>query len=358
LTGEDPTEPLDDHGGPPAEKLDPSDEAATEKLQQSEEAATEKLAAGDGEAATEKLAAGDDAATQKLNAGDEAATRKLKDGDEAPTEPRESWAPHQPEVKRGTGILAASIIASLALILGYIFAGGLDFKPSPVADPCDSRVWSDPSGLEDTAQQLAFSTLDGAACDLGVSRESLTRALASDQAIDDFLAENDISREQFDEAIKSGLTRAVDDAENAGAIDPLVASGIRTAVGFLPVSQLIPLIQEASSAIGGDSALQDLLGGDTSALGDIFGGGDGSGGGSGLNLSDLLQQGLDALGGGSGTDPGGGSGSGGFGDLIPDDLEQQLRDQLPPEIEQNLPQGLTENLGEQLQQQIDNLLGR
>jgi hypothetical protein len=119
-------------------------------------------------------------------------------------------------------MLVASILASLALIVSYIFAGGLDFKPTPVADPCDSRVWSDPVGLEDTAQQLAFSTLDGAACDLGVSRETLTRALASDQATEEFLAENDISREQFDQAIRSGLERAVDDAESAQAIDPLL----------------------------------------------------------------------------------------------------------------------------------------
>ena len=71
-----------------------------------------------------------------------------------------------------------------------------------MADPCDSRIWSEPSGLEDTAQQLALSTLDGAACDLGVSREELTRALANDQTLEEFLAENNISREQFDEAMQ------------------------------------------------------------------------------------------------------------------------------------------------------------
>jgi hypothetical protein len=320
VTGEDPTEPLE-----------------------GEEPDTTRLPDG-GEAPTEKLREGHDAPTQKLGTGDE-----------APTEPRETWAPHQPEVRSGTGILIASILASLALIVGYVLAGGLDFKPTPAADPCDSRVWSEPTGLEDTAQQLAFSTLDGAACDLGVSREELTRALASDEATDEFLAENDISREQFDEAIRSGLQRAVDDAENAGAIDPLVASGIRTAIRFLPVSQLIPLIQEASSAIGSDSGLNQLLGGDASALGDLFGGESGLGG--------LLQQGLDALNGGSdqgsGADEGsgGGSDSGGLGDLIPEDLGQQLRDQLPPEIERNLPEGIEDDIGSQLRQQLEALLG-
>ena len=58
--------------------------------------------------------------------------------------------------KSGTGILVASILTSVALIVTYVFAGGLDFKPTPVADPCDSRAWTDPSGLEDTAQQHRF----------------------------------------------------------------------------------------------------------------------------------------------------------------------------------------------------------
>ncbi|MEX0621011.1 MAG: hypothetical protein WD181_05455 [Solirubrobacterales bacterium] len=268
--------------------------------------------------------------TEPLDSGDEpteAPTEKLVTDDEAPTEPQESWAPHQPEVRRGLGILVASILASMALIVSYILAGGLDFKPTPVADPCDSQVWSDPTGLEDTAQQLAFSTLDGAACQLGVSREELTRALASDQATQVFLVDNDISREQFDEAIKAGLELAVSEAENAGAINPLVASGIRLGIQFIPVSELVSLIQGASSAIGGQSALGDLLKGDVSALGEILGG-----------------------------DSGGGTGPSGLEDLIPPDLGEQLRDQLPPEIQQILPEGIEDDLGRQLQQGLDSLL--
>ncbi len=320
MTAEDSTEPLRDEE--PGAAVPPDDPTAP----------TEDLGSGE-------------APTEKLGEGDERPTERLDSGDDAPPQPQESWAPHQPEVKSGTGILIASILASLALIVGYIFAGGLDFKPASVADPCDSRIWSDPTGLEDTAQQLAFSTLDGAACDLGVSREELTRALASDEATDEFLTGNDISREQFDEAIRSGLKRAVDDAENAGAVNPLIASGIRAAIQFLPVSQLIPLLQEASSAVGSDSGLQDLLGGDISGLGS------------------LLEQGLGGLGGESeqGSGPGdgsaGGSDSGGLSELIPDDLGRQLRDQLPPEVERNLPEGIEDDLGRQLQQQIESLLG-
>ena len=326
-----------------------SDEDPTQPLEGGEDP-TEPMPSG-GEDATESLPDGTEDPTEALPGGDEAATDRLDAGDQAPTEPREQWAPHQPEVKSGTGILIASIVASLALIIAYIFAGGFDFKPTPVADPCDSRVWTDPSGLEDTAQQLALSAVDGAACELGVSREQLTRALADPQALSAFLKEEDIPREQFDLAIKAGLERAVDDAENAGAIDPLVATGIRTAIGFLPVDQIIPLLQNASGLIDGGSQLNDLLEGEINLdellggdfdLGDLFGGGSGGSGG-----------------GGSGGGQSGGSG-GGLGDLIPDNLPQDLgdlRDQLPPEIERNLPEGIEDDIGKQLQDGLDSLLG-
>lgn len=298
MSGEDPTEPLD--GG----------QQSAEPMPAGGEDPTEALA---GELETGQLAAGDDAPTEQ--------------------QPRESWAPHQPEVKSGTGILIASILASAALIFTYVFAGGLDFKPTPVGDPCDSRAWSDPSGLEDTAQQIAFSALDGAACDLGVSREELTRAIATPESQEDFLKRNDISEDEFSDALRAGITRAADDAENAGAIDPLVASGIRTAVRVLPVQQLIPLIQDASGLLEGGSGLADLFGG-------------GSGSGSGLggiidSLGDLFG--------------GGGTGGSGLEDLIPGN-PQDLRDQLPPEIEQNLPKGIEDDIGNQIQQALDSLL--
>jgi hypothetical protein len=336
--GDDPTEPIPTGGEDPTEALPESGgEGPTEALPEGRsEGPTEALPRGGGEAPTERLDAG-------ARSGAAAA------GNDAPTEPREAWAPHQPEVKSGTGILVASIIASLALIITYILAGGLDFQPTPVADPCDSRVWTDPSGLEDTAQQLALSAVDGAACDLGVSREQLTRALASDESLDSFLREEGISREQFDQAIKSGLERAVDDAENAGAIDPLVATGIRTAIGFLPVDQIIPLLQNASGLLEGNSGLNDLLDGGFS-IEDLLGGS--------LDLGDLFGGGSDGgSGGGSGNGSGGGSSGGGLEDLIPPEILDGLRGQLPDGIDQNLPDGTGGDLGQQLQDQLEGLLG-
>jgi hypothetical protein len=310
VSDEEPTRPLPDGGG----------EDPTEPLKASGEEPTRPLPGGSGDDPTEPLRA--DAAS------------------EAPTEHATEQGFHQPEVQTGLGILVAAIVASVALTVVYILAGGLDYKPTPVADPCNARAWTDPTGLEDTAQQLAFSALDGAACDLGVSREELTRALATPESQQAFLDDNGISDAEFEDALRSGIERAVDDAENAGAIDPVVATGIRTAVSFLPVEQLIPLIQDASS----------LLEGGQSGLGDLFGGDSGIGG---------LLDGLGELFGGSGDQGSGQSGSGDQGSADPgsqgQDLGQSLRDQLPPEIEQNLPPGIEDELGRQIEQGLQNL---
>jgi hypothetical protein len=332
VSGEDPTEPLD-AGDDPTEPMPAGGDDPTEPLEGGTDP-TQPMPAG-GEDPTEAL--------EPRHTAEAGATGADPGGTEGP---RESWAPHQPEARSGTGILVASIVASLALFIAYAFAGGFDFKPAAVADPCDSRVWSDPSGLEDTAQQLALSAVDGAACELDVSREQLTRALADDQTLSDFLDEEGISREQFEQAVRSGLERAVDDAENAGAIDPLVATGIRTAIGFVPVDRIIPLLQNASGLIDGGSELNELLQGDLS-LEELLGGG--------INLEDLLGGGS-----GGGSDGQDGGSGGGLEDLIPDNLPQDLkdlRDQLPPEIERNLPEGIEDDIGKQLQNGLENLLG-
>jgi hypothetical protein len=167
---------------------------------------------------------------------------------------RDRWSPPP-----GSGLLALSIWSAIALSVAYIFAGGPGYKPTPVADPCDPRAWTQPETIEQTAQQFAFSALDGAACDLGVTREALTRALASRESLDRFGRENDLSSAEIESAIRSGAGRAIDDAQQAEAISPVVAFGLKIAVRTLPLQDLIELIQNASSLLEGEEGLDSLL---------------------------------------------------------------------------------------------------
>jgi hypothetical protein len=147
------------------------------------------------------------------------------------------------------GLLAAAIAASALLVGAYLIAGGSDYQPTPVADPCQPRAWTSPDSPEEVAEQFFLSALDGAACELHVSRESLVVALATPENRTEFAAEQGITATTLDAAVRAGLVRAIDDAERAGAISSVVASSLRTTVSQLPLSEAIALIVGAASAL-------------------------------------------------------------------------------------------------------------
>lgn len=154
-------------------------------------------------------------------------------------------------------LVGVAVAASLALVGIYLAAGGASYAPAKVQDPCKDRPWRDPESLEQIAEQFSFSALDGAACELGVTRETLARALATPESRDRFRERYEISEAELARAIRAGLLRAVDDAERAGALNPLVAGPLRATVRSIPIEQAIELIQNAESLL---DEVQSLLG--------------------------------------------------------------------------------------------------
>jgi hypothetical protein len=130
--------------------------------------------------------------------------------------------------------MLAALAAVGCVLVPYLALGGGSFEPTPVADPCIARDWRDPGGVQTVLEQVALSALDGAACQLGVSREELVLAVRDEAALDAFATEHGISRSDAERAVKIGLERALDDAEDAGALPGFVASLARRAVEALP----------------------------------------------------------------------------------------------------------------------------
>jgi hypothetical protein len=151
---------------------------------------------------------------------------------------------------RGRVLVLGSIVASLLLVGAYLAAGGSSYEPQQVQDPCKPRPWSNPQGLSEIANQFSISALDGAACQLGVSRETLARALATPEARERFTKKYGIDEEKLGHAIRAGLVRAVDDAEEAGALSPLIAVPLRETVQRIPLQQAIELVNDAESVLG------------------------------------------------------------------------------------------------------------
>lgn len=151
---------------------------------------------------------------------------------------------------RAQALVGAAIVSALVLVGVYLAAGGSSYTPEKSQDPCQHRAWSNPEGLQEIANQFSISALDGAACQLGVTRETLARALATPQARERFSERYGIDDAKLARAVRAGLVRAIDDAEEAGALSPFIAGPLRGTVERIPLDQAIELIQNAGSILG------------------------------------------------------------------------------------------------------------
>lgn len=277
-------------------------------------------------------------------------TQPLADRAAEPTEPmpgapgaapdRDSGQPDRAGDGRRLGflVLAGSILAAVALCGAYIGLGGLDYRPAGGTDPCAPRAWGSPKGLEQTAERFSLAAIDGAACELGVSREELTRALAGDESRDEFAADHGLSDSEIEDAVRAGLLRATDDAERGGSLSPVAATGARLALRVMPMSLMVALIDNASDLFtsGLGSGIGGVLG---DALG-LLGPGSGSG---------------DSAGGESGEDGGTGSGSPSLEELpgrIGGELTDRLREQLPDGVREAVPK----DLGSKIEKGLNDLI--
>ncbi len=290
----------------------------------------------DDEPETEALPPETEPETEALPPDTEPETAKIDSGSTHETEARPSIGSPSPAPgaggtdatrNRGLVTLAASILASLLLVGIYLAAGGLDYKPAKAADPCDSRPWTDPGNLEESVQQFAISAIDGAACDLGVSREELTRALADDASRQQFADDNGLSDSDVEDALRKGLDRAVDDAENAGALSALAATGARAAISVAPMSVLLDLIDNS------EQFFQDGFGGINS-------------------VDDAINAITDAIGGGSGTASPDSGATGDTGTTDGGTIDGLIPQELKDELDRQLPKGTREDLQNQAEDAI------
>lgn len=158
---------------------------------------------------------------------------------------------------RAQVLVGAAIVSALALVGIYLAAGGSSYTPEKSQDPCKHRPWSNPEGLQEIANQFSISALDGAACQLGVTRETLARALATPEARERFSERYGVDDEKLARAIRAGLLRAIKDAEDAGALSPLLAGPLRGTIEEIPLDRAIELINNAESLLGN---VQSILG--------------------------------------------------------------------------------------------------
>jgi hypothetical protein len=150
-------------------------------------------------------------------------------------------------LRQTLAVLGCSAALAASVPAAYLALGGGSYEPSSVRNPCAQRTWRDPGGFEAVAQQIALSALDGAACHFGVSRETLTLALATSSSRARFARDHHVSNHELENAVRSGLQRSIDDAERAGAIGGFNATALRFGADHIPVEQMADLVETLRS---------------------------------------------------------------------------------------------------------------
>jgi predicted MFS family arabinose efflux permease len=117
--------------------------------------------------------------------------------------------------------VAAGLVAACVALAGVVFvagegaAGASDFGTYTKADPCTASPLTYPGkGIDGAVQRIALSGLNGAACDLGTTREELVLSLDPKGDVGDVHWDRDTAAQ----AVKSGTSRAIDDAVDRGSL--------------------------------------------------------------------------------------------------------------------------------------------
>jgi MFS family permease len=132
----------------------------------------------------------------------------------------------------GIGAVAAVGLVAVAVEL----AAGADTGEFVAEDPCTAPPDQFPGdGLDASVQRIALSALNGAACELGTTRERLVLSLDPNSSFDDVTWD----RDTMEDALRDGAHRAIDDANDRDAIPGWAAAALGFVVDRAPVDWLV-----------------------------------------------------------------------------------------------------------------------
>ncbi len=138
--------------------------------------------------------------------------------------------------RQATLAVGAAAIVGLGVIGTMMAQGADDVGEFTAQDPCTADPDPFPGGgLDAAVQRIALSALNGAACDLGTTREVLVLSLDDDSGYGDVTWDDDT----VESALRVGAHRAIDDARARDDISGITATVLRVAADRAPLQWLI-----------------------------------------------------------------------------------------------------------------------
>jgi hypothetical protein len=134
-----------------------------------------------------------------------------------------------------TAALVALLVAAGALIGIELTNGAADAGALAVRNPCAARPAFPGEGFDAVLQRIVLDGLDGAACELGTTREELVLSLSPTSGVEPIPWDD----ETIEAAVRAGLLEAIGDAEERGSLNALVAFALRQLVQRAPVQWLV-----------------------------------------------------------------------------------------------------------------------
>jgi hypothetical protein len=135
----------------------------------------------------------------------------------------------------GARVALAVLLAAAAALIGVELANGAAGAGAlAVRDPCASRPAYPGEGLDAVVQRIVLDGIDGAACELGTTREELVLSLSPSAG-----RPIEWDDETIERALRAGLVEAIDDAEERGSVNGVVAFLLRELVERAPVQWLV-----------------------------------------------------------------------------------------------------------------------
>lgn len=140
-------------------------------------------------------------------------------------------------------LVLAAAAAAVALVGVYAALGGGSFEPPATGDPCERRAFGRPQGTDELIERITLTAIDRAACDLGASRERVVLALATAGERAALARRLGVGEQRVEDALRSGVLDAIDEAARADALGGTTATLLRLAVRNLPLDLVLSTLE-------------------------------------------------------------------------------------------------------------------